>query len=291
MVSTVDTTLHIVDPKNPGAVDEIVHLGDFWDEEQMRQHKEEILEANARVKRLFRIAYSALKEAKVIRDEWEDYVAECTNQALVNRAEARLLEAVFDGVAARYDRPPKARHLFATAITPEGIVTGNVETLLHEVDRIYTVSGEPGSGVTRILERIANTALSKCLFTEIYHCPFNPDNYDLIIIPEIKVAVMNVEPPHTFDPSPFGHLIAMSINLNGYIDKKKLAIYTHEMLSAKFRYQACLDRAVAYIRQAKLTHDYMESFYIPAMNFDAINAKREEILARILKYAAEFNAA
>jgi len=35
----------------------------------------------------------------------------------------------------------------------------------------------------------------------------------------------------------------------------------------------------------------MESFYIPAMNFDAINAKREEILARILKYAAEFNAA
>lgn len=291
-VALIDGTApHIVDPKNPGAVDEIVHLGDFWDEQKMREHKQEILEANARVNRLFRIAYSALKEAKIIRDEWEDYVAECTNEALVNRAEAKLLDAVFTGVAARYDRPPKARHLFATAITPEGIITGNVETLLHEVNRIYTISGEPGSGVTKILERVANTALSKCLFTEIYHCPFNPDNYDLIIMPEIKVAVMNVEPPHTFDPSPFSHLIAMSINLTEYIDKTKLATYTHEILSAKFRYQACLDRAVAYIRQAKLTHDYMESFYIPAMNFEAINAKREEILVRILKYAAEFNAA
>ncbi|MGB9662334.1 MAG: hypothetical protein ACPL5F_10030 [Moorellaceae bacterium] len=285
-----DTAPHVVDPKNPGAVDEIIHLGDFWDEQKMREHKQEILEANARVNRLFRIAYSALKEAKVIRDEWEDYVAECTNEALVNRAEAQLMDAVFHGVAARYDRPPKSRHLFATAITPEGIITGNVETLLHQVNRIYILSGEPGSGVTRILERLANTALSKGLFTEIYHCPFNPDNYDLIIIPEIEAAVMNVEPPHTFDPSPYSHLLAMSVNLSEYIDKAKLATYTHEILSAKFRYQACLDRAVAYIRQAKLTHDYMESFYIPAMNFEAINAKREEILARILKYAAEFNA-
>gem|GEM_PF-389079 len=288
-VSPTGTAIHIVDPKNPGAVDEIVHLGDFWDEVKMREHKQEIMEANARVNRLFRTAYSALKEAKVIRDEWESYVEECINEALVNRAQARLLDAVFAGVAARYDRAPKARHLFATAITPEGIITGNVETLLYDVERIYTISGEPGSGVSRMLERVASFAAAKGLFTEIYHCPFNPDNYDLVIIPEIKVAVMNVEPPHTFDPTPFNHLIALSINLSEYIDKNKLGVYTQEILSAKFRYQACLDRAVAYIRQAKLTHDYMESFYIPAMNFEAINAKREEILQRILRYAAEFD--
>lgn len=76
----------------------------------------------------------------------------------------------------------------------------------------------------------------------------------------------------------------MSLNLTEYIDKEKITEYgRHEILSTKFRYQACLDRAVAYIRQAKLTHDYVESSYIQAMNFDAINAKREEILARILE--------
>lgn len=31
------TAPHVVDPKNPGAVDEIINLGDFWDEEGIRK--------------------------------------------------------------------------------------------------------------------------------------------------------------------------------------------------------------------------------------------------------------
>lgn len=287
MVSTVDTTLHIVDPKNPGAVDEIIHLGDFWDETQMRIHKEQILKANARIKRLFHIAYSALREAKVIRDEWEGYISECMIESQVNKAVASFLQTIFSGVAPRYDRPPKVRHLFATAITPDGIMTGHVESLLQDVQQLFTICGEPGSGVPQVLARIADTAYSKGLHTEIYHCPFNPDNFDLLIIPEIRIAAMNVHPPHTYDPSSIPDLTAMKLNLSAYIDQDKLSVYAHEISSATYRYQACLDRAVSYIRQAKLTHDYMENFYVPAMNFEAINAKRQDILQRILNYAAE----
>ncbi|QGP93670.1 hypothetical protein MGLY_30920 [Neomoorella glycerini] len=288
-VALIDGTApHIVDPKNPGAVDEIIHLGDYWDESKMRAHKEEILKANARVARLFQIAYSALREAKVIRDEWESYISECMIESQVNRAVANLLHTIFSGVAPRYDRPAKVRHLFATAITPDGIITGHVESLLQDVQQLYTISGEPGSGVPQVLARIADLAHEKGLHTEIYHCPFNPRNIDLVIMPEIKVAAMNVQPPHTYDPSSLPDLMAMKLNLSAYIDRDKLGTYAHEISSAAYRYQACLDRAVAYIRQAKLTHDYMETFYIPAMNFEAINAKRQEVLQRILNYAAEF---
>ncbi|KYH33071.1 MULTISPECIES: PRK06851 family protein [Moorella] len=288
-VALIDGTApHIVDPKNPGAVDEIIHLGDYWDESKMRAHKEEILKANARVARLFQIAYSALREAKVIRDEWESYISECMIESQVNKAVANLLHAIFSGVAPRYDRPAKVRHLFATAITPDGIITGHVESLLQDVQQLYTISGEPGSGVPQVLARIADLAHEKGLHTEIYHCPFNPRNIDLVIIPEIKAAAMNVQPPHTYDPSSLPDLMAMKLNLSAYIDRDKLATYAHEIGSAAYRYQACLDRAVAYIRQAKLTHDYMETFYIPAMNFEAINAKRQEVLQRILTYASEF---
>ncbi|GEA15744.1 hypothetical protein E308F_19880 [Moorella sp. E308F] len=288
-VALIDGTApHIVDPKNPGAVDEIIHLGDYWDESKMRAHKEEILKANARVARLFQIAYSALREAKVIRDEWESYISECMIESQVNKAVANLLHAILSGVAPRYDRPAKVRHLFATAITPDGIITGHVESLLQDVQQLYTISGEPGSGVPQVLARIADLAHEKGLHTEIYHCPFNPRNIDLVIIPEIKAAAMNVQPPHTYDPSCLPELTAMKLNLSAYIDRDKLGTYAHEISSAAYRYQACLDRAVAYIRQAKLTHDYMETFYIPAMNFEAINAKRQEVLQRILNYAAEF---
>ncbi|WP_338832723.1 hypothetical protein MHLNE_13810 [Moorella humiferrea] len=289
-VALIDGTApHIVDPKNPGAVDEIIHLGDYWDESKIAAHKEEIIKANTRVSRLFQIAYSALREAKVIRDEWESYISECMIESQVNKAVANLLQAIFNGVAPRYDRPAKTRHLFATAITPDGIITGHVESLLQDVQQLYTISGEPGSGVAQVLARIAELAHEKGLHTEIYHCPFNPRNIDLVIIPEIKTAAMNVQPPHTYDPSSLPELMAMKLNLTAYIDRDKLGTYAHEISSAAYRYQACLDRAVAYIRQAKLTHDYIESFYIPAMNFEAINAKRQEVLQRILNYAAEFS--
>ncbi|WP_073166815.1 hypothetical protein [Desulfofundulus australicus] len=50
------TTPHVVDPKNPGAVDEIVHLGDHWNEEGLRAHKKEILALNQEIGRLFKRA-------------------------------------------------------------------------------------------------------------------------------------------------------------------------------------------------------------------------------------------
>ncbi len=63
-VALIDGTApHIVDPKNPGAVDEIVHLGDFWDEDLLRQNKEAVLKSNQRVGRLFQSAYFSLREA------------------------------------------------------------------------------------------------------------------------------------------------------------------------------------------------------------------------------------
>lgn len=33
------TAPHVVDPKNPGAVDEIINLGDFWNNEELKKHK------------------------------------------------------------------------------------------------------------------------------------------------------------------------------------------------------------------------------------------------------------
>ncbi|MDK2817618.1 MAG: hypothetical protein PWR22_2247 [Moorella sp. (in: firmicutes)] len=288
-VAIIDGTApHIFDPKNPGAVDEIIHLGDYWDEDKMRASKEQVLQDNARISRLYRIAYSALKEAKVIRDEWESYVAESMIIPRVYQAKAELLEAIFAGVRPRYNRKARERHLFATALTPQGLVTGNVETLLQDIRRLFTIAGDPGTGVPGILAAVARLAHEKGLDTEVYHCPFDPNNIDMVIIPEIQVAVMNWQPPHDIDVQSIpGLQVAMALDLNRFIDREHLNLYGNEIASAVVRYQAALDRAIAHIREAKLTHDRMESYYTPAMDFAAINAKREEILQRILGYAAE----
>ena len=288
-VALIDGTApHIVDPKNPGAVDEIVHLGDFWHEDILRGNKEAILKSNRRVGRLFRSAYSNLKEAKVIQDEWASYITEAMDFAQVNEVTIALSEELFSGAATNFRGAVKPRHLFATAITPEGPVN-YLHTVLQDTNKLFIIKGEPGSGKATLIGKLAGHANTLGLYTEIYHSALRPQNIDILVIPELAAAVANLSPPVSFDPDCLSNLKSCKeVNLSVFIDPQATAQYQNALSSCSQRFDAAFDRAVDFLSQAKAEHDLMESFYIPAMDFSAINAKKEEILARIIRYAAEF---
>jgi len=109
-----------VDPKNPGAVDEIIHLGDYWNEALLRQSKEGILSDNRRVGRLFGTAYFGLQEAMVAVNEWESYVSEAQNWARVNQIFSSTWTEIMGGAQPQWNIEADSRHLFAWAISPKG---------------------------------------------------------------------------------------------------------------------------------------------------------------------------
>ncbi|MEW6447161.1 MAG: PRK06851 family protein [Bacillota bacterium] len=284
-IALIDGTApHIVDPKNPGAVDEIVHLGDFWDEVKIRAYKEDVLDANRRVSRLFQTAYSHLREAKVIRDEIEGYVAESMDFAKVNQALRETAGMIFKGTPVQHEKFPKIRRLFASAISPDGVVH-HLETLFQDVKYLFLLQGPPGAGRSTFLARLTETAVIRGLDVEIFHCALLPWEIDLLIIPALRTAVLkevaelHFAPPENIEVRP--------VNLERYSKSQVLTLWASEIASARRRFQDALDRGIHYIREAKLTHDYMESFYISAMDFAAVEQKRKEIMARVLKYAKE----
>jgi hypothetical protein len=278
------TAPHIVDPKNPGAVDQIIHLGDYWNEDLLIQNKEAILVTNKRVGRFFQMAYFSLREAKAIMDEWESYITESMDFARVNEFTVFIEIELLSWVTPDFRRNPKARHLFATAITPDG-PKNYLDTVLQDIKKLFVIKGAPGSGKATLIKNIADKARIIGLDTELYHCSFVPQNIDILVIPQLFAAVANLAPPVTFDPNVLANLKSCTeINLSGFSDKKILSIYTDEINSCKTRFDAAFNRAVQFLSKAKAEHDVMESYYVPAMNFTAINAKRDEILERILKY-------
>ncbi|MCL6560232.1 MAG: PRK06851 family protein [Firmicutes bacterium] len=284
-VALIDGTApHVLDPKNPGVVDEIIHLGDFWDESKMRPYKQEVIEANRRVGRLFQIAYSQLKEAKVIKDEAESYVSESMDFAGVNQVLRETAAAVFKGAPVQHNRFPKIRRLFCSAISPDGVVH-YLETLLQDTKRLYLIQGPPGSGRSTFLSRMVETATIRGLDLEVFHCAFDPREIDLVAVPALKTAILKDVLELHFSP-PQG-LEVCTVNLEPFSDPRVLASYAAEVAYARRRFSEALARAIQYIREAKLTHDYMEGYYIPAMDFAAVEEKRREILTRIKKYAAE----
>jgi len=287
-VAMIDGTApHVVDPKNPGAVDEIIHLGDFWDEEKIQAVKQQVLQTNIRVGRLFKIAYHQLAEAKVIKDELDSYLEEAANRSRVHETAWKIIKSVTEDAPVQYEREPKARHLFATAFTPGG-QWHHLDTILQDIRKLYLVTGDATSLTSYVVGAVARAAHTRGLDTSVFHCPLAPDNIDLVLIPRQGCAVMKDIPGIEFKAQNVPAITKVKLyNLNQHLNESILAVYGSEIDSARKRLSAAINRAISYIAKAKEEHDHMETYYIPAMNFDAINAKREEILARVLKYAEE----
>ena len=168
------TAPHVVEPRYPGVVDEIVNLGDFWNADRLREYKTEIMGITALNSQYFALAYSRLREAKVIYDEWASYYEPTTSHTDVNQVIYELIEKIWQQANHRENKNHcRPRHLFASAITPQGVVT-HLPSLIQPKINVYQVVGNPGTGVDRVLAAVGQAAEYRNLHIQYYHNPFQP---------------------------------------------------------------------------------------------------------------------
>ena len=278
------TAPHVVDPKNPGAVDEIIHLGDHWNEKAIRANKKAIISCNKEVGRLFNRAYSYLAAAKIFLGEVKFYYSgtNAFNVGAFDRKVLELTHQIFEGQPRQKDNP-KERHLFATAITPDGPVS-HLGTIVEGIAKKYIIEGDDGTGKNTLARRLAEAAMMRGFDTEVFHCALEPELIEHLVIPGLGVAVVNSVEPHDFRPGNGDVVVDTMECVNPIINEK----YLVEKTTARIMYRQCMEQAVSFIKQAKAEHDDMEKYYAPYMDFEAINARRESTLARILDLAEEF---
>lgn len=277
------TAPHVVDPKNPGAVDEILHLGDHWNVAGLKDNKKEILDSNREVGRLFKRAYGYLATAKMFLDQVESYYkdTDALNVGALDKICLDLVHEIFEGKTRQTDNP-KARHLFATAITPRG-PESHLETIVGHLSKRYIISGDDGTGKTTLVARLMDAAMMRGFNVEAYHCALTPNQIDHLIIPALDVAIINSVEPHFYMPGENDVVIDTMQFVNPILNEQYLA----EKTVAREMYRRSMEIAIDFIAKAKAEHDRMEKYYIPYMNFDEINARREKTLARILEIAEE----
>lgn len=283
-VALIDGTApHIVDPKNPGAVDEIVHLGDYWDEAGMRSSRGEILTLNREVGRLFRRAYAYLAAARIFLIEVESYYQDTGALDLggLHRVAMTLIDDIF-GSAQPQPRAPKDRHLFATAITPDGPVN-YLDTIVGHLARRYIITGDDGTEKTTVISRVLDAAIMRGFDVEVFHCALDPKKVDHIVIPALGVAVINEVEPHFYPPQDGDKLI----DTMQYVDTSIQEAYLGERTRAREMYREAFGQAVWFIRKAKTIHDEMEKYYVPNMDFVKIEKRRQEVEDRILALAEQ----
>ncbi len=122
------TSPHVVDPKCPGAVDEIINLGDFWDRKGILKHKEEIIKTNEKISSLFQTAYMYLKSAKCLEKEIDSGEMQYELDKL-----KKELSIVENSLKKGFERKS-----FLSAITPVGRVNYS-DTFINKADMVYKV--------------------------------------------------------------------------------------------------------------------------------------------------------
>lgn len=276
-IALIDGTApHIVDPKHPGAIDEIIHLGDFWNEEGLRSNREEIILITSEISGLFARAYKYLGAGKYIYDDIEKIYDEATDIRAVNKGVEKITARIFREVDSQ-DKPGKERHLFLSAITPDGPKNYILNQMEYQKN-VYIVKGQHGKGHKKVFSSIAESAALKGLDIMYFHCAFNPEIIEHIVIPELHTAVTTsrkYHPVNSISPTEI-------INLDNYLDKSTLDKYSEVLDYDTAEFDNLFSKAVEKISQAKALHDKLETYYVPNMDFDSIENLRKKVLKKII---------
>lgn len=273
------TAPHVVDPVNPGAVDEILNMGECWNEDGFKAHRNAIVSINKQVGKTFKHAYRYIGASRIIHDDWSSYNSETLNISKLNNFKENLKNELFRNTDVSVTA--NSRHLFATAFTPNGIVT-YIDSISAGCKHIYVLKGGPGTSKTSTLSYIFEEAIKRGLYVEVYHDPLIPERIEHICIPNLSTAILTSNEINTRD------FDGKQINMNDFQNKILLDRNKSDIEKSKETFYLLLNKGLSIISEAKALHDELEKHYIPNMNFDKVQEKTNEVINKILAYEKEY---
>lgn len=266
------TAPHVVDPKLPGAIDEILNFGEFWNTDIIENNKDKIEECNQDIGECFQRAFRFLKAAEPIYIDIEYKISKCIDLIKKKKIEYEFIEKLFEGIEFSGNKS-NIRHLFGSAITPIGYLDYS-DSLFENVKKIYYLEGDIGSGKTEFLKSVCSRAEQKGLDVEIYHFPLIVDKLQAIYIPNIDTAI-------TISPI-FKN--KETINLNTCVQNERLNKYIDDVKFDKDLLDYLVKNAISNLKRAKANHDIIEEYYVSSMDFNKVEELKIEVINKILKY-------
>lgn len=266
------TAPHTVEPKWPGAYEEVVSLYDFSDRKKLAAHRDRICEL-----------FDACAQ---LHERAGRYI---TAAGSLNYDTFRLAAFHTDFEKARaYGRHLAAKHLppkegkgreavrMLTAMTLDGPLAYR-ETVSAAAEQIVILEDEYGPAAKEVLKTLREEALSRGYSVITCYCAMYPhDKIDHLIIPEASFAAVTSNHYH-----PFVYEGVRRVHCDRFCDKKALALRRKRM---RFNLRAAtelIDQASVMQQEAKKHHDELEHYYKNALDLQKLDQVAEEIIATL----------
>lgn len=263
-VALIDATApHAREPEWPGCRDEIINLGAFWNAQKLVEKRAEIIRKGLLKRSHFTTAFQYFGAAKGLDDVMEE------RSGRLDLPWPDELTSVKRELAVK---PGHVRHLFASALTPDGY-RSHLLDLLDDVRNRYILAGPRSSGQGTYLQEIADYLEVLGYDLEVFHYPLNPKKYLHLFVPSLNLAILTALPEE-----PLEELDGIWLRWDWKKENKDLQRGDQALL------EALVQRGIEELEKARASHGDVEHYYAQAMDFEAASVYRQQILAEILAY-------
>ncbi len=266
------TAPHLIDPSFPGAHENIINLGQFWDKHLLRKNKQEIMELTREIAESFELAYQYLKISALLINAGNKSLENKINNRLYNKLTKELLNQVYVSSPTE-NAKPKDRHLFSSANTPVGRIT-YLSEIIQKSEKVYLLNAPLNGPVSKLLKTISNKYSQENFQQLILHDPLIPENYEAIYIEDRKVSyIYHNALPHDYSQNNKCTKYNLSSIDNNNLNTKASALRTEAQIQQQ--------KATNALDLAHRKHDELETFYIEAMDFNGINTLTQKLIKEV----------
>ncbi len=248
----------------------------FYDSQKLSEAKSEILSLTALVKSEKEKMYACLSKAKLIHDKWEKIYIENMDFNKLEEISNTLINKIFSNKF--LSKASINENRFFGSMLPEGNANF-IENLTFDIKKRFFIKGRPGSGKSTFLKKIRFDAAKRGYDTESYYCSFDSNSMDMLIIPELSVAIFDSTSPHELFPS---------LKSDEIIDIYALAInpktdenHSSEIQNLKASYDEKILAAKHHLKLALQISEQINKFYEDAFDFEKSKALLPEIFSSV----------
>lgn len=174
----------------------------------------------------------------------------------------------------------KELHYFAGGNTAKGFVHF-FDSNFQDLERLYILKGGPGTGKSSLIKSIGNEWQDAGYSIEWIHCSSDPDSYDAIILPELKVGIVDGTNPHVIEPK-FPGIVDDYVNLGIAWDRNKLLMKKDEIFSLTKKVKEGFQNAYQCFAEGLALHDELEKIFINEMDFEKADKLTEQWIQNLI---------
>lgn len=265
MVILDGTHPHVVEPQWVGLCEETVNLGQFLDGEQLRKNSEKIFDITDENKRLHKKASAYLKALGYILSEELNFVESCTDKKRCQFFAQRLCKKLLPNKKTQ----GKEWIRFLQGITPLGLVSYTDSINEHYAAKVI-VSDCLGCVSNEIMKTVRECAMAAGYEIITVKNAFLPNKLiDHILIPELSLAFVTENSTQKLGSD------ERRIHSRRFMNMAQLHSKRQRMTFCRHMAKELIMAACTTLKEAKLTHDKLESYYIDAMDFESVTAYAE----------------